>query len=94
MFGRRPDAVRVRDAAPVRLFMPFVSPRRNESLVYYTDTIDPEPARRFIEKYNQTAPEGRKLTLFLLLLRSIAKAIPQRPSVNRFVAGSRLWARP
>ena len=31
MFGRRPDGQFVRDAAPIRRFLPFVSPRRSES---------------------------------------------------------------
>ena len=49
MFGRRSDATLVRGLSTMRAFMPFVSPRRNESLVYYTMEIDPDPALAFIE---------------------------------------------
>ena len=53
MFGRRPDATLVRGLSTMRAFMPFISPRRNESLVYYTQEIDPEPALRFIAEHNE-----------------------------------------
>jgi hypothetical protein len=77
----------------MRAFMPFISPRRNESLVYYTMEIDPEPALAFIDEYNRSAPPERQLTLFTLYLRSLAKGMAERPHVNRFVAGGRLWQR-
>jgi len=93
MFGRRPDAKLVGGLSTMRAFMPFISPRRNESLVYYTMEIDPEPARAFIEEYNRSAPPDRQLTLFMLYLRSFAKSVAERPHVNRFVAGGRLWQR-
>lgn len=93
MFRRRPDATLVRDLNTMRAFMPFISPRRNESLVYYTSQLDPEPALAFCEEYNKTAPPDRQLTLFLLFLRSFSMAFKERPDVNRFVAGGRLWQR-
>jgi len=93
MFRRRSDAKLVRDVSTMRAFMPFISPRRNESLVYYTMTIDPEPGLAFVEEYNKTAPAERQLTLFTLYLRSLAKGMKERPHVNRFVAGGRLWQR-
>lgn len=93
MFGRRSDATLVRGLSPMRAFMPFISPRRNDSLVLYTLEVDPDPALRFVEAYNATAPPDRKLSLFLLMLRAIAETIRQRPHVNRFVAGGRLWQR-
>jgi hypothetical protein len=93
MFGKRSDATLVRDLSTMRAFMPFISPRRNESLVYYTQQVDPEPALAFIEEYNKTAPADRQLTLFLLFLRSYSLGFAERPHVNRFVAGGRLWQR-
>ena len=35
MFGRRPDATQVTGLPTIRRFMPFISPRRNDSLVLY-----------------------------------------------------------
>jgi len=93
MFGRRADATLVRGLSTTRAFMPYVSPRRNDSVVYYTDVYDAEPALRLVEDYNRSAPVGRRLSLFLLFLRAVTLAIAERPALNRFVAGSRLWQR-
>lgn len=93
MFGRRPDATRVRDVSPVRLFMPLMSPRRNESLVYFSQEVDVEESLRFAEARSAGLPEGRCLTLFHLVLRALVCVLHERPRLNRFTAGGRLWQR-
>jgi hypothetical protein len=93
MFGRRPDATRVRDLPTLRRFMPFVSPRRNDSLVYFAQDVDVEEAQRFAEERSRARPDDRPVTLFHLILRSIVRVIDERPRLNRFVAGGRIWQR-
>jgi len=93
MFGRRPDATLVRDAAPLRRIMPYVSPRRNDSTFYLPQEMEVEAALEFLEKLNRDRPPERPATLFHLLLRSLSQAIALRPGVNRFVKGGRLWQR-
>ena len=93
MFGRRPDGTLVRDAAPLRRFMPFISPRRNDSLVLLSQELVVEEALRFAEQRNTKRPDDAPMTLFHLILRSIAKVFDERPHLNRFVAGGRLWQR-
>lgn len=93
MWNTRPDATLVRDLAPVRRFMPFISPRRNESLVYYPQTVDVEAALAFLECRNATRPPDAQMTLFHLVLRAIALVLHERPRLNRFTAGGRLWQR-
>lgn len=73
--------------------MPFISPRRNGSLVYYTTEVEVESALLFLEEHNRDRPADRRITLFHLYLRSVATALHDRPWVNRFVAGGRLWQR-
>lgn len=93
MFGRRSDATQVQGLPTVRLFMPFISPRRNDSLVLYTQEVEADAALRFVEDYNRGRDADHSITLFHLVLRSIALTIHEYPSVNRFVAGGRLWQR-
>ncbi len=93
MFGRRPDAIQVRDLSAIRRFMPFVSPRRGESLVYFAQELDVEAALAFLEQRNRTRSPERPLTLFHLLLRAIARTVAERPRLNRFTAGGRIWQR-
>jgi hypothetical protein len=93
MFGRRPDATLVRDIPAVRRFMPFISPRRNSSLVYFAHDLEVERALRFVEEHNRTGPADAPMTLFHLLLRATAILWDERPRLNRFVSGGRLWQR-
>ncbi|MFQ5512810.1 MAG: hypothetical protein ACE5FG_00115 [Myxococcota bacterium] len=93
MFGRRPDGTLVRDLPPIRRFMPFISPGRNDSAVYLSQEIDVEPALELVEAWNRERPDGPKLTFFHLVLRAIARVLDERPRLNRFVAGGRVWQR-
>ncbi len=65
MFGRRADAEWVRGLNKLRRFMPFISPRRNDSVFYLETEIEVENALRFIDEYNRDASEDQKLTLFV-----------------------------
>src|SRR5262245_27109380 len=93
MFGRRSDATLVRDLSPMRRFMPYVSPRRNDSLFYMMQSIEVEAALEYLEKRNRERPPDRPITLFHLFLRSCGHALYLRPGVNRFVKGGCLWQR-
>ena len=90
MFGRRPDAT-LANVPPMRRFMPFISPRRNDSVFHLAQDFDLEAAFEFLDKHNRERPPERPITIFHLLLRSCSQALLLRPGVNRFVAGGRLW---
>ena len=89
MLGRRADGTLVRDISKTRRFMPFISPRRNDSLVYYSTEIEVEPALHFLDEQNSGRPEDRRITLFHIFLRALALAFHERDGVNRFVSGGR-----
>ncbi len=93
MFGRRADGRQVRDISTTRRFMPFISPQRNSSLVYYTTVVEVDAALELIDELNRNRPSERRVTLFHLYLRAVSIALHDRPGVNRFVAGGRLWQR-
>ena len=93
MFGRRADATQVVELSNLRRMMPWVSPRRNDSLFYMMQEIEVEAALEYLEKKNATRPAERPVTLFHLFLRACSQALYLRPGVNRFVKGGRLWQR-
>jgi len=93
MFGKRADGTLVAGLSNTRRFMPFISPRRNASLVYYTTEVEVGQALAFLDERNRDRPAERRITLFHLYLRALAMALHDRPGVNRFVAGGRLWQR-
>ena len=94
MIWSRPDADPIPGLNKMRRFMPFISPRRNDSVFYLRTQLEVDNALRFIEEWNRDAekPED-KLTLFSLYLRSMTQVVHERPGVNRFVVGGRLWQR-
>jgi hypothetical protein len=93
MFGRRPDGELVRHTTPMRRLMPFISPRRNDSLFYLAQDVEVEAAIEFIDKHNRERPPDRPITLFHLLLRSLSQMFVLHPGINRFVKGGQLWQR-
>ncbi len=93
MFGRRPDARLVPDLPAIRRFMPFVSPRRNESLVYFEHDLAVERALSFVDERNRVRPADRPMTLFHVILRALVRMFEERPRLNRFTAGGRIWQR-
>ncbi len=93
MLFTRPDGDRIPDLSRMRRFMPFVSPRRNDALVLYQTEIELDAANAFLEELNAKRPDDAQATLFHLYLRAASLAMHERPGVNRFVAGGRLWQR-
>lgn len=93
MFPWRPDAKPVQNLSAMRRFMPYISPRRNDSVFYMYQDIEVDAALEYLEKRNRERPPERRLTLFHLLLRSCSQALSLRPGVNRFVKAGRLWQR-
>ena len=93
MFGRRSDATVVRNLPKLRRFMPFASPRRNDSLFWYAHEIEVDAALAFVEQHNNSRPADKQLTLFHLYLRSVALGVHENPEINRFVAGGRIYQR-
>lgn len=92
MFGRRPDGTLVRDVADVRRIVPYLMRGRNESAVYFEQTIDLTKVEAFLDAYNAAHPD-RRATLFHVVAWAAAKVLDRRPRMNRFVAGGRLWQR-
>jgi hypothetical protein len=72
--------------------MPYLMRGVNESVVYFELPIDVTETRRFIDDFNAAHPDTR-ITLFHCVLWAAVKVLNERPRLNRFVAGGRLWQR-
>jgi len=93
MFGKRPAAKPIENLSTMRRFLPYVSPRRNDSAFYMFQDVEVDAALEYLEKKNRERPHERRITLFHLFLRSTSQALFLRPGINRFVKGGRLWQR-
>src|ERR1700733_11911604 len=88
----RPDGVLVKDVSNVRRMMPYLMRGRNESAVYHEQLFDLTKTRPWLRAYNRSHPDA-PATLFHLLLTAFAEAFHERPGLNRFISGGRIYQR-
>jgi hypothetical protein len=87
----RSDGAPVPDLPRVRRVMPYLMRGRNESLVLHETVYDLSRALPWLERYNRA--RGERATLFHLLVYAFARALHERPGLNRFVSGGRIYQR-
>ncbi len=80
----------VRGAPLLRRVMPHVMPGRNESAIYLQDKIEIAGTLEYLSKRESV---GGKATLFHAVLAAFVRTLAERPQLNRFVAGRRLYQR-
>jgi hypothetical protein len=90
LFGR-PDGTLVRDVPPIRAIMAYVMRGRNESAVFHDTLYDIGRTRAWLKAFNRVHPD--RATLFHLVAWACARALHERPELNRFVSGARLYQR-
>jgi hypothetical protein len=90
MLLTRPDGDRIPGLAPIRVLMPHVMPTRNGSAVYYEHVLDLTHTLPWLQVQ---AAQGRKVTLFHLVLASFVRVMATRPQMHRFVVGRRMYQR-
>jgi pyruvate/2-oxoglutarate dehydrogenase complex dihydrolipoamide acyltransferase (E2) component len=87
----RADGTLVPGLSPVRYIMPFLMRGRNESAVLHEARFDLSRTHAWLARWSET--HARKATLFHLVLWAVARTLHERPGLNRFVSGARLYQR-
>ncbi|MFO0551536.1 MAG: 2-oxo acid dehydrogenase subunit E2 [Polyangiaceae bacterium] len=90
---RRSDGDVIDGLPLVRRIMPFLMRGRNESVVYHDTVYVIASARAWLEAFNRARPGRPPATLFHLFLWACARALHERPGLNRFVSGGRVYQR-
>ena len=90
---RRPDGDLVKDESPVRSIMPYIMRGRNESVVFHDAIYDITKTRAFLRAFNHEREREQPATLFHLFLWACAQTLADRPGLNRFVSGGRMYRR-
>jgi hypothetical protein len=90
---RRPDGDLVRGESPLRAILPYVMRGRNESVIYHEAHYDIARTRAFLRGWNHAHDREQPATLFHLFMWLCARALEDRPGLNRFVSGGRLYQR-
>ena len=90
-FGDRRDGRRVK-APSLQTIMAYILPKRTECEVCCQDKFDVTELMKYIEKKNLSHPEY-KTTIFHCFVTAIARLIKERPLMNRFIQGYRMYER-
>ena len=90
-WGDRKDGRRVKDVPGLQAVMAHLMPNRTDCEVYLNDTIDAPELVKYLEKKNEGL--DYKITLFHCTITMLARMIRERPLMNRFIQGRRMYER-
>ncbi|MCL2471526.1 MAG: 2-oxo acid dehydrogenase subunit E2 [Propionibacteriaceae bacterium] len=86
----RYDATRVKVPYNLNAIFPYLMKGRNESVAYYPIDVDVENLMTYIEENKGTDQE---ITIFQAVLLALVKVLRERPTLNRYFIGRRLYQR-
>lgn len=93
MLRRRADGTLVTGLHSLRRIMPFIMPSRTETFVLFEHNVPVAPIRTFLDRMNAARSGADAITLFHVTLYGLGRVLHEFPRLNRFVMGSRLYAR-
>ncbi len=90
-FFDRSDGYLLRTINPMNKFMPYIMPQRCDACNTYADMFDVTKTDKFCR---EKVKSGMANFGFLhIMLAAYVRAISQRPGINRFVSGQKIYAR-
>ena len=90
-FGDRKEGRLIRSLAPFYKFIPFIMPTTNDACNQFADCVEITETDRWLR---QKRLEGYKGLGYLhLFIASYVRMVSQRPGINRFINGRRIYAR-
>lgn len=91
-WGDRRDARWVRETPGLQTVMGHLMPYRTDCEVYLNQTLDATELMKYLEKKNAEHPEF-KTTVFHAFVMCLARMCYERPLMNRFIQGHRIYER-
>ena len=88
--GDRHDATRVELGRGFKAVFPYIMKGRNESIAYYPVRVDAENLLAYVEQKKGTPEE---ITIFESVLLALTRILRERPTLNRYIIGRRLYQR-
>lgn len=88
--GDRHDATRVDLGRGFKAVFPYIMKGRNESIAYYPVQVDAENLLTYVEQAKGTPQE---ITIFESVLLALVRILRERPTLNRYIIGRRLYQR-
>lgn len=90
-FGDRKEGRKVRTLPPMSYVVPYIMNVRSDAQNSFEDVIDITNIERYLDEKHK---EGyTDMTLLHVILAAYVRVVSERPGINRFVAGQRIFAR-
>ncbi len=91
MAGDRPDGRRLRSLDPISGVAVYIMPDRNGASNLFKDSFECSNAEQYIRAKREQGLENFGYTH--LILASYVRVVSQRPAINRFIAGQKVYSR-
>ncbi len=90
-FGDRSDGRKIRTCSAMLKVMPYIMNRRYDSMNMFSDRLSVSNADKLCR---QKVKEGKtNFSILHILLASYVRAVSQRPQLNRFISGQKIYSR-
>ena len=90
MFSKRADGRRIKTLLPYYKIIPYIMKERVDAQVYFEDEISVDALDDYIKRKRE---QGIKITHMDVVLAAIARAVIEKPRLNRFIMNRRIYAR-
>ncbi len=90
-FGDRYDGRLLRTLDPFYKIIPYIMRTRVDAQNYFEDRIEVSGTEEFIRNKRKTA--NQPITFLHVIIAAMVRTISQKPGLNRFIAGQKIYAR-
>ena len=90
-FGDRNDGRLLRSLNPMLKLMPYIMPTRNDACNWFRGQAEADNIDKYVQEKRQNGMPN--FTQMHVLLAAYTRLVSQRPGLNRFVSGQKIYAR-
>jgi len=92
--GDRFNGRRLRTLPPMMYAVPFIMKDRNDAQNFFSSRVDMDVVESFLRECKNSGDESlRALGFMHLLVAAYVRTVSQKPGINRFIAGQRIYSR-
>lgn len=89
-FGDRNDGRLLRSLSPMMKIMPYIMPQRCDACNSFRGVVDVDVVDKYVQE--KRAKGMTNFTVMHVLLAAYTRLVSQRPGLNRFVSGQKIFA--
>ncbi|MEA4970266.1 MAG: hypothetical protein VB051_07005 [Candidatus Pelethousia sp.] len=90
-FGDRSEGRRIRTISPIDRVSPYIMKTRNTSSNFIADSVDIEAMEKYIREKRKEGLDD--FGILHVMLAAYVRTVSQKPSINRFISGQKVFAR-